>query len=90
MEEALRESVEKSRSMESNILKLQEKIEEAENVIRSLREKADEAVKEAVEGMDSEAKGLNGLKLQWPVVAGSTGAIAAAAVVVYVCYGKRT
>ncbi|KAI9092736.1 hypothetical protein K1719_027533 [Acacia pycnantha] len=44
--------------------KIGEKVKEAENVMRSLKEKADEAVyDEAVNGMDSEAKCLNGLKL---------------------------
>ncbi|XP_028751889.1 peroxisomal and mitochondrial division factor 1-like [Neltuma alba] len=91
LEEALRESEEKTRSMESNILKLQETVKEAKDIIKSLTEKTNEAVNEAVNGMDNEAKanGLNGLKPQWPVVAASTGAIAAAAVVIFVCYGKR-
>ncbi|XP_028751893.1 peroxisomal and mitochondrial division factor 1-like [Neltuma alba] len=90
--EALRESEEKTRSMESNILKLQKKVKEAKNIVKSFTEKANEAVNEAVNEMDNEAKakGLNGLKPQWPVVAASTGAIAAAAVVIFVCYGKRT
>ncbi|KAI9092731.1 hypothetical protein K1719_027528 [Acacia pycnantha] len=72
--------------MESNILKLQEKVKEAENVIRSLREKAhDEAVHEKVK----EPK-LGFSIVLWPVVAASTGAIAIASVAIYVCYGKRT
>ncbi|KAI9092752.1 hypothetical protein K1719_027549 [Acacia pycnantha] len=63
LEEAMRESEEKVRSKEWKILNLQEKVKEAENVMRL--QKADEIVyDEGVNVMDSEAKGLNALKLQ--------------------------
>lgn len=89
LEEALRESEEKARNMESNIAQLRENAEEAEKVIRTLKEKAVEVVNTAVNGVDDEVKGLKGLNLQWPAVAGTVGAIAAAAAVIYVCYGRR-
>ncbi|XP_054796461.1 peroxisomal and mitochondrial division factor 2-like [Prosopis cineraria] len=90
LEEALRESEDKAKRMELNILQLQQEASEAEDVIGTLREKAFGAVNGRVNGLEVEEKGLKGLKLQWPLVAaGSTGAIAAAAVVVYVFYGKR-
>ncbi|RDY00442.1 Peroxisomal and mitochondrial division factor 2, partial [Mucuna pruriens] len=87
LEEALRESEEKAASLESIILQLREEAKEAERVIISLNEKAVEAIDRGVNGIHGEEKGL---KLQWPVVAaGSTGAVVAAAAVIYVCYGKR-
>lgn len=87
LEEALKESKDKARSMESNIVLLRQEASEAQNMIRTLNEKVTRAVNGAVKGIDAEVKGL---KLQWPVVAaGSTGAIAAAAAVAYIFYGKR-
>ncbi|CAJ1959027.1 unnamed protein product [Sphenostylis stenocarpa] len=90
LEVALRESEEKATALESSILQLREEAKEAERVIISLNGKATETVEtidRGVNGIHDEGKGL---KLQWPVVAaGSTGAVVAAAAVLYVCYGKR-
>lgn len=86
LEEAVRESEEKVRSMELNVLELQGRVREAEDAMRLLKGKVDEAMI----GMDSEVYGVKWFKLQWPVVAAaSTGAIAATVVVIYVCYGRR-
>ncbi|KAJ7960681.1 peroxisomal and mitochondrial division factor 2-like [Quillaja saponaria] len=90
LEEALGKSEEKTRTMESKVVQLQEQVVEAEKVITALKETAVEAVNGTVNNItrsiDGEEKGL---KLQWPVVAaGSTGAIVAAAAVIYVCYGR--
>lgn len=91
LEKAVRESEERALSLESNIVQLREEAGEAEKVIRSLNEKAVETVNRDVNGIHGgEGKGLKGLKMEWPVVAaGSTGAVIAAAAVIYVCYGKR-
>ncbi|KAJ7965096.1 peroxisomal and mitochondrial division factor 2-like [Quillaja saponaria] len=91
LEEALRESEERARTVESKMVQLQEQVVEAEKVIGALKEKAVEAVNGTVNNItrsiDVEENGLTGLTSQWPVVAaGSTGAIVAAAAVVYVCY----
>ncbi|KAK7300139.1 hypothetical protein RJT34_10974 [Clitoria ternatea] len=88
LEDALREAEEKAKSLESNVLQLREEAAEAERVIVSLNEKAVEVtIDRGVNGSHAEGKGL---KLQWPVVAaGSTGAVVAAAAVIYVCYAKR-
>ncbi|KAI4306022.1 hypothetical protein L6164_029338 [Bauhinia variegata] len=90
LEEELKESQHKARTMESNILQLQEEALEAEKFMKSLKDKALDAANVTVNGLDGEAKGLKELKLQWPVVAGSAGAVAAAAGVIYVCYGRRS
>lgn len=104
LEKALRESEEKVTSLESDVILLREeageaekvirllseKAGEAEKVIRSLNEKTVETVRSGVNGMHGdEGKGLKGLNLQWPVVAGSTGAVVVAAAAIYVCYAKR-
>ncbi|KAK7276773.1 hypothetical protein RIF29_17919 [Crotalaria pallida] len=88
LQEALRESEEKVKNLESSVARLQEEAGEAEKVIKSLNERAIEIVNGNVNGIHGgEGKGLN---LQWPVVAaGSTGAVIAAAAVFYVCYAKR-
>jgi len=89
LEEALREREEKVTVLESSILQLRKEAKEAERVILTLNEKA----VETVENIDRDLNGIGGerkgLKLEWPVVAGSTGAVVAAAAVIYVCYGKR-
>ncbi|KAL2665856.1 hypothetical protein AAZV13_02G246600 [Glycine max] len=91
LEESLRESEEKVTGLESSILQLREEAKEAERVIISLNEKAVETVETIDRGLNGvHGEGKKGLKLQWPVVAaGSTGAVVAAAAVIYVCYGKR-
>ena len=90
LEEALRESEEKVTGLESSILQLRKEAKEAERVIISLNEKAVETVESIDRGLNGVHSEGKGLKLQWPVVAaGSTGAVVAAAAVIYVCYGKR-
>ncbi|OIW02852.1 hypothetical protein TanjilG_29628 [Lupinus angustifolius] len=87
LQEALRESEEKVRNLESKVALLREEAGEAEKVIGSFKEKAVEIVNGSVNGTQGEEKGLN---LQWPVVAaGSTGAVVIAAAVIYAFYAKR-
>ncbi|KAF2314791.1 hypothetical protein GH714_033586 [Hevea brasiliensis] len=88
-EKKLRASEEKAREMEEKMVELQKEVEEAEKVIGGWKERTVDAINGIqVEGID---KWSNGLKMPWPVLAvGSTGAIAAAAAVVYVCYARRT
>ncbi|GAV65173.1 hypothetical protein CFOL_v3_08688 [Cephalotus follicularis] len=95
VEEALRESQEKAGAMEFKMIQLQKEAEDAEKVIGGLKERTAEVINGT-----AAAKVMNrvvndgeegGLKLQWPVLAaGSTGVIAAAAAVVYVCYLRRS
>ncbi|XP_047163186.1 peroxisomal and mitochondrial division factor 2-like [Vigna umbellata] len=90
LEEALKESEEKVAALESSILQLREEAKEVERVILLLNEKAVETVENIDRGLNGIHDEGKGLKLQWPVVAaGSTGAVVAAAAVIYVCYGKR-
>ncbi|XP_061356060.1 peroxisomal and mitochondrial division factor 2-like [Gastrolobium bilobum] len=67
---------EKTRIMELSIV-------EAEKVIRIMNEKGTNG---AVNGVHGEVKGL---EVQWPVVAGSAGALAAVVAVIYFCFGKK-
>ncbi|KAG8662606.1 peroxisomal and mitochondrial division factor 2 [Manihot esculenta] len=89
LEEKLKASEEKVREIEEKMVELQKKVEEAEKVNGRVKERTVRAINGIqIEGMDKESKGL---KVQWPVLAvGSTGAIAAAAAVVYICYARRT
>ncbi|KAF5732484.1 tropomyosin [Tripterygium wilfordii] len=94
LEEALRESEEKVKAMELKMVELQSEAEEAGKVISGLKESTIQAVNgtasEILENGEGGEKGYKGLKVQWPVVAlGSTGAIAATAAVLYVCYARR-
>ncbi|XP_041005473.1 peroxisomal and mitochondrial division factor 2 [Juglans microcarpa x Juglans regia] len=86
-----RESEEKAKLMELKVVGLQKEMEEAEKVIAGLKEKAVDTVNGSLNGIresviSGEKKGLN---LDWPVVVGATGAIAVAAAVTYVIYGRR-
>lgn len=89
LEMALKESEEKTKSLELNIVRLREEAEEAAKLIKSLKEKP-VVVPRNVNGTQSEGKGL---KLEWPVLAaaaaGSTGAVVAAAAAIYMYSGKQ-
>ncbi|KAF2290610.1 hypothetical protein GH714_014691 [Hevea brasiliensis] len=87
-EDKLKASEEKVRDMEEKMAKLQKDAEEARKVVGGLKKRTVDAVNGIrVDSLDNESKGL---KMQWPVLAvGSTGAIAVAAAVVYVCYARR-
>ncbi|KAL4622272.1 hypothetical protein ACB092_06G285500 [Castanea dentata] len=93
LEESLRKSDEKAKVTESMMLGLKKEVEEAEKVISGLKEKAAEAINGSVNGVREfvvEGEKKSGLKLDWPVVAGSTVAIAsAAAAAAYVVYARR-
>ena len=93
LEESLKESDEKAKVTESMMLGLKKEVEEAEKVISGLKEKAAEAINGSVNGVREfvvEGEKNSGLKLDWPVVAGSTVAIAsAAAAAAYVIYARR-
>ncbi|KAH7533741.1 peroxisomal and mitochondrial division factor 2 [Ziziphus jujuba] len=88
VDDELRESQNRAKAMELKIVELQEEIEEA---AKAMKDKTVEAingtvteVKELFNGGEEDTTGLN-----LPVVVGSTGAIAVAAVALYVLYGKR-
>ncbi|KAJ9147179.1 hypothetical protein P3X46_029369 [Hevea brasiliensis] len=87
-EDKLKVSEEKVRDMEEKMAKLQKDAEEARKVVGGLKKRTVDAINGIrVDSLDNESKGL---KMQWPVLAvGSTGAIAVAAAVVYVCYARR-
>ncbi|KAL0002227.1 hypothetical protein SO802_016008 [Lithocarpus litseifolius] len=92
LEESLRESDEKAKVAESMMLGLKKEVEEAERVISGLKEKAAEAINGSVNGVREfvvEGEKKSGLKLDWLVVAGSTGAIAFAAAAAFVIYARR-
>ncbi|OIW11080.1 hypothetical protein TanjilG_22887 [Lupinus angustifolius] len=85
LEEALRESEEKARSMESIIDRwLREEAGKPERVKRTMKEKVFGAFIRAVYGIHEEVKGV---ELQWPMVA--AGSAAAIAVVIYMCFRKQ-
>lgn len=106
LETAIRKNAQDSENWVKEKQFMEEKIIEYEEKARNLEEKMMELQKEAekvlMELKESEADGTNGdysrdiadekeTNLQWPVLAaGSTGAIVAAAALVYVCYGRRT
>lgn len=88
VDDELKESEHRAKAMELKIVELQKEIEEA---AKALKDKTVEAingtvteVKELFNGGETGSKGLN-----LPVVVGSTGAIAVAAVALFVLYGKR-
>lgn len=91
LENRMKASQEKLRDMEAKTAELLKEAEKAEKVVGGFKERTVEAINGIqVESTDQVSKGL---KMQWPLLAvGSTGAIAAAAAVVYVCYAnvKRT
>ncbi|XP_004491345.1 peroxisomal and mitochondrial division factor 2-like [Cicer arietinum] len=89
LEKALKESEEKAKAFELNIIQLREEAGEAEKIIRSLNEKAVEIVDRDLNGIHGEE---DDCKLQWPIIAagaGSTVAVVAAAALIYVYCGKR-
>lgn len=88
LEEAIKMSKEKERTLESDIFLLQEDIKEAKKIIKTLNEKTVDL--NGVNGEVEEMRMMDGLNLQWPVVvAGSTGVFAVAAVVMRACFGKK-
>ncbi|KAE9612908.1 hypothetical protein Lalb_Chr05g0211951 [Lupinus albus] len=85
LEEALRDSEEKARSMESIIHRwLREEAGKSERVKRTMKDKVFGAFIRAVYGIHEEVKGV---ELHWPIVA--AGSAAAIAVVIFLCIGKQ-
>ncbi|XP_059664923.1 peroxisomal and mitochondrial division factor 2 [Cornus florida] len=96
LEALLKKSDRKTKEMESKIEKLEKELEAAEQMmISGLKAKSAEGVNGKAVVMDEVVieegqKGSMGLlKQQWPMLAASTGAIAAVAVVCYLRYGRQ-
>lgn len=87
----LSKSEEKAKSIELKVVGLQKEVEEAGKVISGLKDKAVDAMNGSLSGLRESVVGAEkkGLVSDWPVVVGSTGAIAVAAAIVYVVYGRR-
>lgn len=84
MEEALKESEEKARTMDAKILLLQNEVGEAEKLVNDLKERK-------VELINGNTRNICGTKgLDFPTIAaGSTGAVLVAAAVVYLYACRR-
>ena len=89
VEAALRESEDKCRGMEMKMGKLQKDVLDAEKVINGLKERTVGEINGTVNEVKeiSRETELKGLSL--PVVAGSTGVVAAAAAVFYMLYVRQ-
>ncbi|KAL1307604.1 hypothetical protein HN51_049504 [Arachis hypogaea] len=90
LQEALKKSEEREKSLELFVARLKEEAGVAENVIRGLNQKVD-TVNGGVKGngvIARDGKGVKGLNVQWPMVAAGSTVVAAAAVIC-VFYGKR-
>ncbi|KAL6957220.1 hypothetical protein U1Q18_040478 [Sarracenia purpurea var. burkii] len=91
LEALLKKSERKGKEMEHKMTQLHKELEASEQMINGLKDKELDGINGKVVDMDGDdiedgEKGLMGLKLQWPVLAASTGAIAAVAVL---CYLRR-
>ncbi|KAL7000683.1 hypothetical protein U1Q18_001836 [Sarracenia purpurea var. burkii] len=91
LEALLKKSERKGKEMEHKMTQLHKELEASEQMISGLKDKELDGINGKVVDMDGDdiedgEKGLMGLKLQWPVLAASTGAIAAVAVL---CYLRR-
>ncbi|RYR71807.1 hypothetical protein Ahy_A02g006029 [Arachis hypogaea] len=90
LQEELKTSEEREKSLELFVAQLKEKAGVAKNVIRELNQKVD-TVNGGVNGngvIARDGKGVKGLNIQWPmVVVGSTVVVAAAVICVF--YKKR-
>ncbi|XP_038900368.1 peroxisomal and mitochondrial division factor 2 [Benincasa hispida] len=90
VEELLKASEEKTKMVESNMVQLQKEVEEAHKVISGLKEKAVNALNGTAEELKSAFKGAEKeLNLNWSIIAGSTGVVAATAVLAFVLYGRQ-
>ncbi|PSS16400.1 Peroxisomal and mitochondrial division factor like [Actinidia chinensis var. chinensis] len=95
LEALLKKSERKGKEMEHKMAQLHNELEASEQMIGGLKAKTLEGINSKAVVMDGDVnedgeKGLMGLKLQWPVVAASTGAIAAVAVLYYLrCARQR-
>ncbi|MED6148767.1 hypothetical protein PIB30_055972 [Stylosanthes scabra] len=91
MQEALKGSEERAKSLKSIVARLREAAGETEDLIKGLNQRVVEAVNGGVNGngvVAREGKVVKGLNVQWPMVAaGST--VVLVAVVICVFYGKR-
>ncbi|KAA8531273.1 hypothetical protein F0562_005982 [Nyssa sinensis] len=90
----LKNSVRNVKETEHKMGQLHKELEASEQMISGLKEKVAEVVNGEALVMDrviskDREKGLMGLKLQWPVVAASVGAIATVAVVGYFHYESQ-
>ncbi|KAL4390498.1 hypothetical protein AHAS_Ahas03G0151100 [Arachis hypogaea] len=83
LQEALKKSEEREKSLELFVARLKEEVGVAENVIRGLNQKVDTVNggvnRNRVIGRDG--KRVKGLNVQWPVVAAGSTVVAAAAVI---------
>ncbi|KAL4014425.1 hypothetical protein IC575_026627 [Cucumis melo] len=90
VEELLKESEEKTKMVESKMVQLQKEVEEAHKVICGLKEKAVNALNGTAEELKSAFEGAEKeLNLNWPIIAGSTGVVAAIAALAFVLYGRQ-
>ncbi|KAL4359414.1 hypothetical protein AHAS_Ahas08G0075000 [Arachis hypogaea] len=83
LQEALKKSEEREKSLELFVARLKEEARVAENVIRGLNQKVD-TVNGGVNGnwvIARDGKGVKGLNVHWPVVAIDSTFVAAAAVI---------
>ncbi|KAL5582590.1 hypothetical protein UlMin_015032 [Ulmus minor] len=84
-----KESEERAKAMESKVHQLQKELEEAEKFIKGVKDKTVEAINGTANEVKEIMGGGENVSLQWPVVAGSTGAVVAAAALLYVLYERR-
>ncbi|XP_022149757.1 peroxisomal and mitochondrial division factor 1 [Momordica charantia] len=90
VEELLKQSEEKTKTMEMNVVQLQKEVEEAHKVISGLKEKAMNALNGTAEEHKGAFKGAEKeLNLNWPIIAGSTGVVTAVAALAFVLYGRQ-
>ncbi|KAL7217582.1 hypothetical protein ACSBR2_010939 [Camellia fascicularis] len=88
LEGLLKKSERKGKEMENKMAQLHKELEASEQMIIGLKEKTlNDLNGKAIIGDDE--MGSNGLKQLWPVVAGSTGTIAAIAVIYYLRCAMR-
>ncbi|KAG7010424.1 Peroxisomal and mitochondrial division factor 2, partial [Cucurbita argyrosperma subsp. argyrosperma] len=90
VEKLLKESEEKTKTIELNMSQLQKEVEEAHKVIGGLKEKALNALNGTAEELKSAFEGAEKeLNSNWPVIAGSTGVVAAIAALAFALYGRQ-
>ncbi|KAI4331114.1 hypothetical protein MLD38_029335 [Melastoma candidum] len=91
LEDAVKESEEKAKKLDQNMIELRRELKTAESIISGLKEKTGDAINgREVVADAADKKCLIGLKDHWHMVAiGSAGVIAVAALTAHVYFAKR-